>query len=145
MTRYYARMRRAAPRFFLQNTGLFQHGSRYMLTGKCHGEDFRMKRFWSAIALICGAAAGMLVPASTLLAQGRGASGAGRGRGPQDTLVSPEVHPDRTVTFRVRAPASLRRMRPTRSARIRRCCRACANPSDGRAGRSAARIRVNRP
>jgi enterochelin esterase family protein len=30
---------------------------------------------------------------------------AGRGgRGPQDTLVSPEVHPDRTVTFRVRAP-----------------------------------------
>lgn len=63
-----------------------------------------MKRFWSAIALICGAAAGMLVPASTLLAQGRGASGAGRGRGPQDTLVSPEVHPDRTVTFRMRAP-----------------------------------------
>ncbi len=26
------------------------------------------------------------------------------GRGQQDTLVSPEVHPDRTVTFRVRAP-----------------------------------------
>lgn len=32
-------------------------------------------------------------------------AGAGRaGRGPQDTLVSPEVHADRTVTFRVRAP-----------------------------------------
>jgi enterochelin esterase family protein len=31
--------------------------------------------------------------------------GAGRGgRGAQDTLVSPEVHADRTVTFRVRAP-----------------------------------------
>jgi len=28
----------------------------------------------------------------------------GRGRGPVDTLVSPEVHPDRTVTFRLRAP-----------------------------------------
>ena len=27
------------------------------------------------------------------------------GRGVQDTLVSPEVHPDRTVTFRVRAGA----------------------------------------
>ena len=26
------------------------------------------------------------------------------GRGQQDTLVSPEVHPDRTVTFRIRAP-----------------------------------------
>lgn len=36
-------------------------------------------------------------------AQGRGGSGAG-GRGQQDNLVSPEVHPDRTVTFRVRAP-----------------------------------------
>jgi enterochelin esterase-like enzyme len=30
--------------------------------------------------------------------------GRGRGRGPADTLVSPEVHPDRTVTFRLRAP-----------------------------------------
>ena len=31
--------------------------------------------------------------------------GAGRGgRGPADTLVSPEVHADRTVTFRIRAP-----------------------------------------
>jgi enterochelin esterase family protein len=32
------------------------------------------------------------------------AGGQGAGRGPQDTLVSPEVHPDRTVTFRIRAP-----------------------------------------
>ncbi len=36
-------------------------------------------------------------------AQGRGASGAG-GRGAVDNLVSPEVHTDRTVTFRLRAP-----------------------------------------
>lgn len=28
----------------------------------------------------------------------------GRGRGAQDTLASPEVHPDRTVTFRIRFP-----------------------------------------
>jgi len=32
------------------------------------------------------------------------AGGRGAGRGPVDTLVSPEVHADRTVTFRVRAP-----------------------------------------
>lgn len=32
------------------------------------------------------------------------AAGRGGGRGQQDNLVSPEVHPDRTVTFRVRAP-----------------------------------------
>jgi enterochelin esterase family protein len=38
-----------------------------------------------------------------VFAQGRGGSGAG-GRGQQDNLVSPEVHPDRTVTFRLRAP-----------------------------------------
>lgn len=36
-------------------------------------------------------------------AQGRGGSGGG-GRGQQDNLVSPEVHADRTVTFRLRAP-----------------------------------------
>jgi enterochelin esterase family protein len=54
-----------------------------------------MKRFWIF------AIAGVLVPAQILVAQGRGASG---GRGPQDNLVSPEVHPDRSVTFRLRAP-----------------------------------------
>jgi enterochelin esterase family protein len=32
------------------------------------------------------------------------AGGRGGGRGQQDTLVSPEVHADRTVTFRIRAP-----------------------------------------
>lgn len=32
------------------------------------------------------------------------AAGRGAGRGAPDTLVSPEVHADRTVTFRVRAP-----------------------------------------
>ena len=31
-------------------------------------------------------------------------AGRGAGRGVQDTLVSPEVHADRTVTFRIRAP-----------------------------------------
>src|SRR5258707_8943454 len=31
-------------------------------------------------------------------------AGRGGGRGAQDTLVSPEVHPDRTVTFRIRFP-----------------------------------------
>jgi enterochelin esterase-like enzyme len=31
-------------------------------------------------------------------------AGRGGGRGAQDTLVSPEVHPDRTVTFRLRFP-----------------------------------------
>src|SRR5205809_2055760 len=30
--------------------------------------------------------------------------GRGGGRGAQDPLVSPEVHPDRTVTFRLRFP-----------------------------------------
>jgi enterochelin esterase-like enzyme len=32
------------------------------------------------------------------------AQGRGGGRGAQDTLVSPDVHPDRTVTFRIRFP-----------------------------------------
>jgi enterochelin esterase family protein len=32
------------------------------------------------------------------------AQGRGGGRGAQDALVSPEVHPDRTVTFRIRFP-----------------------------------------
>ncbi|HEX6463591.1 MAG TPA: alpha/beta hydrolase-fold protein [Vicinamibacterales bacterium] len=38
--------------------------------------------------------------------QGQPPAQAGRagGRGAQDTLVSPEVHPDRTVTFRIRFP-----------------------------------------
>ncbi len=37
-------------------------------------------------------------------ALGRGGSGAGGRGAPADNLVSPEVHPDRTVTFRLRAP-----------------------------------------
>ncbi len=43
---------------------------------------------------------------AALCAQAQAPSGQGRGRarGPVDTLVSPEVHPDRTVTFRLRAP-----------------------------------------
>jgi enterochelin esterase family protein len=46
---------------------------------------------------------GALVLSQSAFAQGRGGSGGG-GRGQQDTLVSPEVHADRTVTFRLRAP-----------------------------------------
>lgn len=38
------------------------------------------------------------------VAQTPPAAGGRGGRGPQDNLVSPEVHADRTVTFRVRAP-----------------------------------------
>jgi len=38
------------------------------------------------------------------IAQAPAVGGRGAGRGPQDTLVSPEVHADRTVTFRIRAP-----------------------------------------
>ena len=38
------------------------------------------------------------------VAQTPPAVGGRGGRGPQDNLVSPEVHADRTVTFRVRAP-----------------------------------------
>jgi enterochelin esterase family protein len=53
----------------------------------------------SIIALTIGA----FVLSPMAIAQGRGGSGAG-GRGQQDNLVSPEVHPDRSVTFRLRAP-----------------------------------------
>jgi len=43
--------------------------------------------------------------ASLAISQTPPAAGGGRGgRGGQDNLVSPEIHPDRTVTFRVRAP-----------------------------------------
>jgi enterochelin esterase family protein len=47
-----------------------------------------------------------LGPGRPLMAQAQPAAGGrgGGGRGQQDNLVSPEVHPDRTVTFRVRAP-----------------------------------------
>lgn len=51
----------------------------------------------------CALLIGALLVHQPASAQGRGASGAGRGQ-QQDNLVSPEVHPDRTVTFRMRAP-----------------------------------------
>jgi enterochelin esterase family protein len=41
---------------------------------------------------------------AVLLVQAAFAQGRGQGKAPQDTLVSPEVHADRSVTFRVRAP-----------------------------------------
>jgi len=50
-------------------------------------------------------AIGAFLFSQIVFAQGRGASGGGRGRGQQqDNLESPEVHADRTVTFRLRAP-----------------------------------------
>jgi hypothetical protein len=54
----------------------------------------------STSALVIGA----LFFSQLAFSQGRGGSGAGGRGAPQDTLVSPEVHPDRTVTFRLRAP-----------------------------------------
>jgi enterochelin esterase-like enzyme len=56
-------------------------------------------KFLSVSKLVVSA----LLLSQLAFAQGRGGSGAG-GRGQQDTLVSPEVHADRTVTFRLRAP-----------------------------------------
>jgi enterochelin esterase-like enzyme len=53
-----------------------------------------------------GAMVGMVLGLGSLGVAQTPPAGAGRGggRGRPDTLVSPEVHPDRTVTFRVRAP-----------------------------------------
>ncbi|MCC7175939.1 MAG: hypothetical protein IT159_12150 [Bryobacterales bacterium] len=51
---------------------------------------------------------GLLASAVLVFAQGapagRGVQAGQPGRGPAETLVSPEVHPDRTVTFRLYAP-----------------------------------------
>jgi enterochelin esterase family protein len=59
-----------------------------------------MKRnFAIAIAACVIAAGAILAGQAQPPAQGRGG-----GRGTQDTLVSPEVHADRTVTFRLRFP-----------------------------------------
>jgi enterochelin esterase family protein len=62
------------------------------------------------ISLIAVLFVGALVLSPAAFCQGRGGSGGrgqgGGGRAPVDTLVSPEVHADRTVTFRLRAPAA---------------------------------------
>jgi enterochelin esterase family protein len=55
-------------------------------------------KFRSTTALV-----GAFFLSQMAFSQGRGGSG-GAGRGQQDNLVSPEVHADRTVTFRLRAP-----------------------------------------
>ena len=60
--------------------------------------NMRIRIFVALAAFILGTGgiiAGQAVPPAQ---GGRG------GRGAQDTLVSPEVHPDRTVTFRIRFP-----------------------------------------
>jgi enterochelin esterase family protein len=63
-------------------------------------------RFAAAlVACLAGAsalAAGQAAPPAQ--AQPPAQAGRGGGRGAQDTLVSPEVHADRTVTFRLRFP-----------------------------------------
>jgi len=51
------------------------------------------------VAFVLGAG-GIAAGQAAAPAQG----GRGGGRGAQDTLASPEVHPDRTVTFRIRFP-----------------------------------------
>jgi enterochelin esterase-like enzyme len=51
-----------------------------------------------------GAAAAQLAAPSAAQPAGRGGRGGGGGATPVTALVSPEVHPDRTVTFRFRAP-----------------------------------------
>ncbi|HEY2434956.1 MAG TPA: alpha/beta hydrolase-fold protein [Vicinamibacterales bacterium] len=57
-------------------------------------------RFVTAIvACLVGASALTAAQAQLSVQAGRGG-----GRGTQDTLVSPDVHPDRTVTFRIRFP-----------------------------------------
>src|SRR5438874_12164766 len=62
----------------------------------------RIRLFVVAVAL---AFAGIHVGHAQTPAAPQAPAGRGTGRGaPQDTLVSPEVNPDRTVTFRVRAP-----------------------------------------
>lgn len=61
-----------------------------------------ISRITHALTLVvCGIALSASLLAQAPAASGRGG---GRGRGPADNLVSPEVHADRTVTFRLRAP-----------------------------------------
>src|SRR5207249_6018950 len=61
-----------------------------------------MRRYWivttAAFVFAVGQWTRAQVPQTTVPPAARG------GRGAQDTLVSPEVHADRTVTFRIRAP-----------------------------------------
>ena len=57
-------------------------------------------RIVSALVAFVLGAGGIAAGQAGAPAQG----GRGGGRGAQDTLVSPEVHPDRTVTFRIRFP-----------------------------------------
>jgi enterochelin esterase family protein len=61
-----------------------------------------MYRKIHALIALVGLAAG--VSGLGLAQTSPAGAGRGGGRGRQDTLVSPEVHADRTVTFRVRAP-----------------------------------------
>jgi enterochelin esterase family protein len=59
----------------------------------------------AAILIAASAAFGQVTPAPGPSPAGRSGGRGGRGGGtPVNALVSPEVHPDRTVTFRFRAP-----------------------------------------
>src|SRR5947209_2024532 len=62
----------------------------------------RMKRRW--ILAFAASAFALSQWAVAQVPQTAAPPAARAGRGPQDTLLSPEVHPDRTVTFRIRAP-----------------------------------------
>ena len=57
-----------------------------------------------ATLFFAGAAGAQISEPSAAQPAGRGGRGGGGGATPVTALVSPEVHPDRTVTFRFRAP-----------------------------------------
>ena len=65
--------------------------------------DFRLPLALSALIFAGSASAQPPAPGAVAPAAGRGRGG-GAGATPVTALVSPEVHPDRTVTFRFRAP-----------------------------------------
>src|SRR5438128_1116706 len=69
----------------------------------------KARKLAAAILILTGTISGQTPPAGAPPDAGRGGRGTGRGsRGagggtPVSALVSPDVHPDRTVTFRFRA------------------------------------------
>ena len=56
------------------------------------------------VTLLFAGAAGAQTSAPSAQPAGRGGRGGGGAATPVTALISPEVHPDRTVTFRFRAP-----------------------------------------
>ena len=66
------------------------------------GRNFMLPLALATLVLL--GAAGAQTSAPSAQPAGRGGRGGGGGATPVTALVSPEVHPDRTVTFRFRAP-----------------------------------------